>query len=121
MIELVERLAGRQVVLIGDLMLDQVLVRGCGAVEPGRAGAGAALSEGGGRLGGAGRVAADLATLGASVRVVSLLGADETGGQVRRMLGEWRVMCRGSWRRRGGLRRARCGWWGWRSIGIRSR
>src|SRR5258706_371321 len=52
----------------------------------------ASASAGGGAGGGAGaggRVAADLATLGASVRVVSIVGADEAGAQVKKMLGEW--------------------------------
>src|SRR5690606_26709412 len=38
------------------------------------------------RLGGAGRVASYVGTLGAAVRVVSILGQDDAAAQIRRML-----------------------------------
>src|SRR3982751_4893207 len=107
LIELVERLAGRKVVLVGDLMLDKYLYGDAERLSPdapvpvlcyrkedarlGGAGRGAAdlatpaapppalcYRKEDARLGGAGRVAADLATLCCHVRVVSILGKDDT-------------------------------------------
>src|SRR5512141_919180 len=89
LIELVERLAGNTVVLIGDLMLDKYLYGDAERLSPDAPVPVLQYRKEDARLGGAGRVAADLATLGANVRVVSILGADETGAQVRKMLGEW--------------------------------
>jgi D-beta-D-heptose 7-phosphate kinase/D-beta-D-heptose 1-phosphate adenosyltransferase len=89
LIDLVERLAGNTVVLIGDLMLDKYLYGDAERLSPDAPVPVLQFRKEDARLGGAGRVAADLATLGAKVRVVSMLGADETGAQIRKMLGEW--------------------------------
>src|SRR3954453_10190407 len=90
LIELVERLAGRNVVLIGDLMLDRYVYGDAERLSPDAPVPVLQYRKEDARLGGAGRVAADLATLGCSVRIVSILGADDTAAQVRSMLGEWR-------------------------------
>src|SRR3954453_11199979 len=87
LIELVERLAGRKVVLVGDLMLDRYLYGNAERLSPDAPVPVLLYRHEDSRLGGAGRVAADLATLGADVRVVSLVGADETGKQIRQLLG----------------------------------
>src|SRR6185295_15438630 len=89
LIELVERLAGRKVVLVGDLMLDKYLYGDAERLSPDAPVPVPQFRKEDSRLGGAGRVAADLATLGGSVRVVSIVGADETAGVIRRLLGEW--------------------------------
>src|SRR3954468_18756501 len=89
LIELVERLAGRKVALIGDLMLDKYVYGDAERLSPDAPVPVLQFRKEDARLGGAGRVAADLATLGASVRVVSILGADDTATQVRKMLGDW--------------------------------
>ncbi|HEY7119424.1 MAG TPA: D-glycero-beta-D-manno-heptose 1-phosphate adenylyltransferase [Tepidisphaeraceae bacterium] len=89
LIERVERLAGRRVVLVGDLMLDKYLYGDAERLSPDAPVPVLRYRREDARLGGAGRVAADLGTLGASVRVVSVLGNDDTGAQIRRMLGEW--------------------------------
>jgi D-beta-D-heptose 7-phosphate kinase/D-beta-D-heptose 1-phosphate adenosyltransferase len=89
LIELVERLAGRTVVLIGDLMLDKYLYGDAERLSPDAPVPVLQYRREDARLGGAGRVAADLATLGARVRVVSILGADDAGRRIREMLGEW--------------------------------
>ena len=70
LIELVERLAGRKVALIGDLMLDKYLYGDAERLSPDAPVPVLQYRKEEARLGGAGRVAADLATLGASVRVV---------------------------------------------------
>src|SRR3954468_12233609 len=89
LIELVEHLKGRKVVLIGDLMLDKYVYGDAERLSPDAPVPVLQYRKEDARLGGAGRVAADLATLGAQVRVVSIIGADETGAQVRKMLGDW--------------------------------
>src|SRR3954469_23001661 len=90
LIELVERLAGRTVVLVGDLMLDKYLYGDAERLSPDAPVPVLQYRKEDTRLGGAGRVAADLAMLGAKVSVVSILGEDEAGAQVRRMLAEWK-------------------------------
>lgn len=88
LIELVEKLPGRTVVLVGDLMLDKYLYGDAERLSPEAPVPVLQFRREDARPGGAGQVAADLATLGAKVRVVSILGADDAGGQVRRLLGE---------------------------------
>jgi D-beta-D-heptose 7-phosphate kinase/D-beta-D-heptose 1-phosphate adenosyltransferase len=88
LIELVDRLPGRKVVLVGDLMLDQYIYGDAERLSPDAPVPVLQFRKEDARLGGAGRVAADLATLGSSVRVVSILGADHTGTRIRQMLGE---------------------------------
>ncbi len=88
LIELVEKLPGRTVVLVGDLMLDKYLYGDAERLSPEAPVPVLQFRREDARPGGAGQVAADLATLGAKVRVVSILGADDAGGQVKRLLGE---------------------------------
>src|SRR5215210_3845993 len=88
LIELVERLAGRKVVLVGDLMLDKYVYGDAERLSPDAPVPVLCFRKEDARLGGAGRVAADLATLGCSVRVVSVIGADDAGTQIRKMLAD---------------------------------
>src|SRR5688500_18110637 len=83
LIELVDRLPGRNVVLVGDLMIDKYLYGDAERLSPDAPVPVLQFRRGDSRLGGAGRVAADLAELGASVRVVSMVGTDETGEEIR--------------------------------------
>jgi D-beta-D-heptose 7-phosphate kinase/D-beta-D-heptose 1-phosphate adenosyltransferase len=86
LIEFVENLPHSRIVLIGDLMLDRYLYGNAERLSPDAPVPILHYKEEDSRLGGAGRVAADLAALGADVRVVSIVGADETGRQVRGLL-----------------------------------
>jgi D-beta-D-heptose 7-phosphate kinase / D-beta-D-heptose 1-phosphate adenosyltransferase len=88
LIELVERLPGSRIALIGDLMLDRYVYGNVERLSPDAPVPVFHHQREEARLGGAGRVAADLATLGADVRLVSLLGPDETGRVVRGLLAE---------------------------------
>src|SRR5215218_5419419 len=88
LIELVERLAGRKVVLVGDLMLDKYLYGNAERLSPDAPVPVLQYRREDARLGGAGRVAADLGTLGSLVRIVSLVGQDQTGADIRKMLDE---------------------------------
>src|SRR3954447_24548050 len=89
LIELVEQLAGRAIVLLGDLMVDKYLYGNAERLSPDAPVPVLAYRREDARLGGAGRVAADLATLGADVHVVSVVGDDETGREIRRILTEY--------------------------------
>jgi D-beta-D-heptose 7-phosphate kinase/D-beta-D-heptose 1-phosphate adenosyltransferase len=88
LIELVERLPGRNVVLVGDLMLDKYLYGDAERLSPEAPVPVLQFRRQDARPGGAGQVAADLATLGAQVRVVSILGTDDAAHQVKRLLSE---------------------------------
>ena len=88
LIELVERLPRARVVLVGDLMLDRYLFGNAERLSPEAPVPVLHFQREELRLGGAGGVAAMLAALGADVRVVGVVGRDEAGGDVRRLLNE---------------------------------
>jgi D-beta-D-heptose 7-phosphate kinase/D-beta-D-heptose 1-phosphate adenosyltransferase len=91
LIELVERLPGARVALVGDLMLDRYVYGNVERLSPDAPVPVFHHQREDARLGGAGRVAADLATLGAHVHVVSILGYDDTGRQIRALLDGYEV------------------------------
>src|SRR5688572_32813918 len=86
LIELVERLPRARIVLVGDLMLDRYLYGNAERLSPEAPVPVLHYQREETRLGGAGGVAAMLAALGAQVRVVGVLGADDAGREVRRHL-----------------------------------
>ena len=86
LIELVERLPRARVVLVGDLMLDRYLYGNAERLSPEAPVPVLHYQREELRLGGAGGVAANLATLGADVRVVGVVGKDEAGKHVREHL-----------------------------------
>jgi len=86
LIELVEGLPASRIVLIGDVMLDRYLYGNAERLSPDAPVPVLHYKHEDCRLGGAGRVAADLAALGADVQVVSIIGPDETGRLVRDLL-----------------------------------
>src|ERR1700722_9062590 len=86
LIELMENLPHKRVVLVGDLMVDRYLYGNAERLSPDAPVPVLHFKSEESRLGGAGRVAADLAMLGADVRLVSVVGIDETGNQIRQML-----------------------------------
>src|SRR5436853_7393871 len=88
LIELVERLPRSRVVLVGDLMLDRYVYGNAERLSPEAPVPVLHFQREELRLGGAGGVAAMLAALGADVRVVGVVGRDEAGRDVRRLLNE---------------------------------
>ena len=88
LIELVERMPRSRVVLAGDLMLDRYLYGNAERLSPEAPVPVLHYQREETRLGGAGGVAAMLAALGADVRLVGAVGADDAGRQVRRHLRE---------------------------------
>jgi D-beta-D-heptose 7-phosphate kinase/D-beta-D-heptose 1-phosphate adenosyltransferase len=88
LIEIVENLPAARVLLVGDLMVDRYVYGTADRLSPDAPVPVLHHHHEETRLGGAGRVAADLSTLGAKVSVVSLVGRDGTGAQIRAMLEE---------------------------------
>lgn len=88
LIEIVERLPHAVVVLVGDLMLDRYLYGNAERLSPEAPVPVIHFQKEETRLGGAGGVAANLAALGAGVRVVGVVGNDQAGLEVRTKLKE---------------------------------
>src|ERR1700759_5145360 len=74
--------------VIGDLMLDTYLWGHVERISPEAPVPVVALERREYRIGGAGNVALNLASLGASVNVLSLIGNDSDGEMLARMLGD---------------------------------
>jgi D-beta-D-heptose 7-phosphate kinase/D-beta-D-heptose 1-phosphate adenosyltransferase len=86
LIQIMERLWRVPVVLVGDLMLDRYLYGNAERLSPEAPVPVLHYQREELGLGGAGGVAADLAALGAEVRAVGILGADESGMAIKRLL-----------------------------------
>jgi D-beta-D-heptose 7-phosphate kinase/D-beta-D-heptose 1-phosphate adenosyltransferase len=91
LLELVEHLPTAKIALIGDLMLDRYVYGNAERLSNDAPVPVLHFQREETRLGGAGRVAADLATLGAKVQMVSICGTDQTGQNIRKMLVEYGV------------------------------
>src|SRR5256885_17266788 len=88
LIELVESLPRSRVVLVGDLMVDRYLYGNAERLSPEAPVPVLHFQKEELRLGGAGSVAADLAALGAAVSTIGVIGRDDVGRQLRRLLDE---------------------------------
>ena len=88
LIELVEHLPSVKIVLVGDLMLDRYIYGNAERLSNDAPVPVLHFQREENRLGGAGRVAADLATLGARVHVISTCGTDATGQQICKLLAD---------------------------------
>jgi D-beta-D-heptose 7-phosphate kinase/D-beta-D-heptose 1-phosphate adenosyltransferase len=86
LIELVEKLPRSRMVLLGDFMLDRYLYGNAERLSPEAPVPVLHYQKEEFRLGGAGGVAADLAALGATVLAVGVIGNDDMGRQVRKLL-----------------------------------
>src|ERR1700675_1807456 len=83
---LIPRLKGRRIGVLGDLMLDRYLWGTASRLSPEAAVPVVDFVEQSECLGGAGNVAANLATLGARVEAFGLIGEDEAGRAIRNCL-----------------------------------
>ena len=86
LIDIVERLAGRKAVVVGDFMLDRYVYGHADRLSPEAPVPVLHFQHEETRLGGAGHVAADLAALGLSVSVVGATGCDELAETLRAAL-----------------------------------
>src|SRR5436305_12593656 len=92
LIEIVEKLPGSRIVLVGDLMLDRYLYGNAERVSPEAPVPVLHFESEEFRLGGAANVGANLAVLGASVRVIGVIGTDDAGEQIIAKLKDYGVL-----------------------------
>ncbi|GAC1432798.1 MAG: hypothetical protein NVSMB5_26630 [Candidatus Velthaea sp.] len=86
--ELLARMSGRRVVVIGDVMIDEWIWGAVSRISPEAPVPVVAVHDHSFTLGGAGNVANNLRALGASVAFVGGVGADPEGDRVRGLFGE---------------------------------
>jgi D-beta-D-heptose 7-phosphate kinase / D-beta-D-heptose 1-phosphate adenosyltransferase len=86
---------GIPVLLVGDLMLDRYVWGDVSRISPEAPVPVLRVTREETRLGGSGSVLANLAVLGASVRPVGVIGADQAGDRVLELLTEHRVTAHG--------------------------
>lgn len=79
---LLSRLAGRTVLIVGDVMLDQFLVGRVERISPEAPVPIVAFEREEWRIGGAGNVAHNVSSLGGRVRLVGVVGADDAGARL---------------------------------------
>ncbi len=96
LIEFVEHLPrNKKIVLIGDLMLDRYVYGNAERLSPEAPVPVLHFKQERNTVGGAGNVAANLSVLGAQVRIVGIVGNDEPGIHVRKLLADYG--CETSW------------------------
>ncbi len=86
LINFVADLPQTSVVLVGDVMLDRYIFGNADRLSPEAPVPVLHFQHEEYRLGGAGSVLADLAALGARVRIVGMVGNDASGGEIRRRI-----------------------------------
>ena len=91
LIEFVEKLSRKRIVLIGDLMLDRTLFGNAERLSPEAPVPVLHFKKEQNAVGGAGNVAANLSVLGSEVRVIGIIGDDEPGRHIRKLLSEYGV------------------------------
>ncbi len=84
--DLLERMRGRRIAVVGDLMLDEWLWGRVRRISPEAPVPVVEVDDHSYTLGGAGNVANNLAALGAKVRTIGIVGDDEAGERVLDML-----------------------------------
>ena len=80
-----------KVVVIGDVMLDTYWLGNVDRISPEAPVPVVAVSKREQRIGGAGNVALNIAALGSKVNMISVLGKDEDGGQLTKLLEENKI------------------------------
>ena len=86
LLDLIARLAGRRILVIGDVMLDQFLVGHVDRISPEAPVPVVTFKRDEFRLGGAANVAHNVAALGGKAPLVGLIGDDETASELERTL-----------------------------------
>jgi len=88
LLELVHGFSGLRVLVLGDLMLDEYLSGSVNRISPEAPIPIVSLENRSSRPGGAANVAVNLKNLGAEVSLVGLVGNDESGQQLKKLLSE---------------------------------
>ena len=92
---LVQRLAGRSILIVGDVMLDHFVIGRVDRISPEAPVPVVRFGHEEFRLGGAANVAHNVAALGGRPELVGLIGDDPEGGTLRRDLGRLSIGCDG--------------------------
>jgi D-beta-D-heptose 7-phosphate kinase/D-beta-D-heptose 1-phosphate adenosyltransferase len=92
---LIPRLRGKRIGVLGDLMLDRYLWGTASRLSPEAAVPVVDFAEQSECLGGAGNVAANIATLGARVEAFGVVGSDEPGRALQKCLGAANIADKG--------------------------
>jgi rfaE bifunctional protein kinase chain/domain len=85
---LVDRLAGRQIAVVGDVMVDHFVVGRVDRISPEAPVPVVRFDHEEYRLGGAANVANNVAALGGSVALIGVVGEDPSASELRRQLGD---------------------------------
>ncbi len=93
--DLLARMSGRRVVVIGDVMIDEWIWGNVSRISPEAPVPVVAVRDHSFTLGGAGNVASNLRALGASVTFVGAVGDDSAAARVRSLFAENAVDARG--------------------------
>jgi rfaE bifunctional protein kinase chain/domain len=86
MVDLIDRFAGRRIVVIGDVMLDHFLIGRVDRISPEAPVPVVTFVRDEYRMGGAANVAHNVAALGGRARLIGLVGDDDSAGMLRRAL-----------------------------------
>lgn len=89
--ELLQRMQGRRIVIVGDVMLDRYLIGETERLSPEAPVPVVTIRESRAALGGAANVAANLATIGATPHLVGVVGDDEHATLIRAELAANRI------------------------------
>ena len=84
--DLTSRLAGRRILVLGDVMLDHFLIGRVDRISPEAPVPVVRFTRDDYRLGGAGNVAQNVVTLGGQASLVGVVGADDAADELRRCL-----------------------------------
>jgi D-beta-D-heptose 7-phosphate kinase/D-beta-D-heptose 1-phosphate adenosyltransferase len=90
-LELIRRFAEHRVVVLGDLILDRYVWGSSERISPEAPVPVVHVDRESCMLGGAGNVARNLSSLGASVELVSLTGDDEAASEIGRLCERWQI------------------------------
>jgi D-beta-D-heptose 7-phosphate kinase/D-beta-D-heptose 1-phosphate adenosyltransferase len=110
--DLLERLAGTQVVVIGDLMLDRAVFGRVGRISPEAPIPVLEMEREETRIGGAGNVVANLHALGVKVAAAGVVGADAEGDEIARIMAGLTEAGAILWRQEGRLSTVKTRYWG---------
>ncbi len=89
--ELVHEFADRRVLVLGDVMLDRYVWGSVDRISPESPVPVVVVDRESTMLGGAGNVARNLASLGAQVEVVTVVGDDPAAAELRRLMAGWKI------------------------------
>ena len=89
--ELVQQFAGHRILVLGDLILDRYVWGNTDRISPEAPVPIVRVERESIMLGGAGNVARNLASLGAQVEVLGLVGEDETASELESLFDRWKI------------------------------